>query len=294
MTELWGLGDLAVALPFLRTASEHLKVALLAKPHAAPLLRRFAPDVELISLEAPWTAFRGKYRLHRWPWTHLKATLSTLRQRQFTHVVSARRDPREHLFLRLSGARNLVGFPRFGSSILLGNSLPVPSDPHRATYWKSLAQHFDWDISDQVDNPTTGRHIVMHTGAAQPVRCWPRDRFEQIAAQLREHNWSVTLIDETHGDLEALIETLSTADRFIGNDSGPGHIAALLGVPTFTIFGPQLSENFAPQHPRAAWIDGASCPHKPCYDTCHFNRPHCLLDLTVDEVGSRIAAWLES
>ena len=52
-------------------------------------------------------------------------------------------------------------------------------------------------------------------------------------------------------DLDALLTKLASADRFIGNDSGPGHLAALLGVPTFTIFGPQLPELFAPQHPQA-------------------------------------------
>src|SRR5688572_5680786 len=66
--ELWGLGDLALAMPFLRAASSRARVSLLAKPHAAPLLARFAPAVELIPFVAPWTAFTGKYRLHRWPW----------------------------------------------------------------------------------------------------------------------------------------------------------------------------------------------------------------------------------
>lgn len=124
------------------------------------------------------------------------------------------------------------------------------------------------------------------------MRRWPRERFEQIASTLREHGWTVSLIDDTHGDLDKLITTLADADRFIGNDSGPGHIAALLGIPTFTIFGPQLSENFVPQHPQAAWIEGAPCPHKPCFDNCRFAEPHCLLNVTIEAVRSRVEAWL--
>ena len=54
----------------------------------------------------------------------------------------------------------------------------------------------------------------------------------------------------------------------------------------------QLPELFAPQHPQSAWIEGAACPHKPCFDHCRFAAPHCLLDLSVETVAPRVAAWL--
>lgn len=281
-------------MPFLRTASQHAKVTLLAKPHAAPLLRRFAPDVEHVSFTAPWTAFSSKYQLHQWPWNEMRATLHTLRAKHFTHAVSARPDPREHLFLCRAGASIRIGFPRAGSGLLLNRALLRPENPHRVSAWRQIAAHFDWKLAPQISKSSDGRHIVIHTGAAQPVRCWPRDRFEQVASTLRDLGWTVSFIDDTHGDLESLITTLATADRFIGNDSGPGHIAALLGIPTFTIFGPQLSENFAPQQPEAKWIEGTPCPHKPCFDSCHFDRPHCILDLTTETVSERIVTWLKA
>ena len=52
-----------------------------------------------------------------------------------------------------------------------------------------------------------------------------------------------------------LIAQIDRAGAFIGNDSGPGHLAAICGVPTFTLFGPQLPEWFAPLHP-AFGMDG--------------------------------------
>ena len=294
VTELWGLGDITVAMPFLRHASQHAKVTLLAKPHAAPLLRRFAPDVKHVPFIAPWTAFQGKYRFHEWPWSEIRATLRRLRDQHFTHAVSARPDPREHFFLSRVGASKLIGFPRAGSGLLLNRSLSRPQNPHRVSAWRQIAAHFDWKLAPQVSKESAGRHIAIHTGAAQTVRCWPQERFEQIAAQLRDLGWTVSMIDDSHGDLDTLITTLANADRFIGNDSGPGHIAALLGVPTFTIFGPQLPENFAPQQPQAGWIEGAPCPHKPCFDSCRFDRPHCILDLTTKTVSERVVNWLNA
>ncbi len=93
--------------------------------------------------------------------------------------------------------------------------------------------------------------------------------------------------------IAALLDKLDSADRFIGNDSGPGHLAALLGVPTFTLFGPQLPELFAPRHPRAEWIEGAACPYKPCSDYCRFAEPRCLLAIDVESVARRVTRWLE-
>lgn len=266
---------------------------LVAAPHAAPLLRRFAPAVTHVPFAAPWTAFTGKYRLHRWPWRELSRLVRTLRAADFSLAVSARPDPRDHLLLRLSGAPQRVGYTRSGSSLLLTTVLPAPTRPHRAEHWRGLATHLGWTLPPLEDRDSkTGRHLVIHTGAAQPVRLWPRENFAELTTRLRAAGWRVTVLDANLPTLDALLDLLATADRFIGNDSGPGHLAALLGVPTFTIFGPQLPELFAPQHPQAAWIDGAPCPHKPCFDSCRFAVPHCIRDLSVDAVHAQVTAWL--
>lgn len=292
VVELWGIGDLALAIPFLREASRHVRVSLLAKPHAAPLLRRFAPDVELLPLVAPWTAFRGKYDLLSWPWTALASAVAALRSRRFAAAITARPDPRDHALLALSGAAMRVGFSRLASGVLLTDALAAPARPHRAHHWESLAASFGWNVPPSSPPPRRGRQLVIHPGAAQPVREWPRERFEALAAQLRAAGWRVTVLDDAAPDLEALLDTLASADRFIGNDSGPGHLAALLGVPTFTIFGPQLPELFAPQHPQAEWIEGAACAFKPCFDSCRFATPHCIRALSLEQVAVRIESWL--
>jgi heptosyltransferase-2 len=298
VTELWGIGDLALAMPFLRRASEHMRVTLLAKPHAAPLLARFAPAVELVAFHAPWTAFRGKYRLDRWPWRELSRLRRELGSRNFDFGVSARADPRDHALLALAGACRRLGFPRAGSNLLLTQPLPPPAAPHRAEHWRALAAALGWALpacssSRSVSTQgTSGRRIVIHTGAGQPVRQWPSDRFDALAARLRRAGWEVVMLDDSRRELGELLDLLASAERFIGNDSGPGHLAALLGIPTFTIFGPQLPELFAPQHPQAAWIEGAFCPHKPCFDACRFAEPHCILALGVDDVWPRIETWL--
>lgn len=300
VVELWGLGDVALALPFLQTASAHAAVTLLAKPHAGPLLRRFAPAVAHVPLIAPWTSFSGKYRLHRWPWRTLRNTLAHLRSAPgFDLGVSARPDPRDHALLTLAGVRRRLGFPRVSSRLVLNTALPHPPRPHRAEHWCALASALGWPLPPPPPrraSSAASRRIVLHTGAGHDVRRWPADRYAELAGRLRGVGWSVHVLDEpppsaNPAELDALLQALEGAAAFIGNDSGPGHLAALLGVPTFTIFGPQLPGLFAPQHPRAAWIEGAPCPHKPCFDACRFAEPHCIRTLTIDDVWARIAPW---
>jgi ADP-heptose:LPS heptosyltransferase len=294
VVELWGLGDLALAMPFLRAASRSRKVTLLAKEHAAPLLERFAPDVEHVTLAAPWTAFRGKYVLHRWPWARLAGAVGALRSRKFTAGVSARSDPRDHALLALSGARNRLGFARQGSGVLLSRSLAPPTDPHRAARWTALAACLGTEIEAPIPATRTGNRVLIHAGAGQPVRLWPRDRYEQLAATLARDGWAPEIIDDTYTGVAELLSKLDSADRFIGNDSGPGHLAALLGVPTFTVFGPQLPELFAPRSTRAAWIEGGPCPFKPCWDSCRYPEPHCILSIGTEAVATRVAAWIKA
>jgi heptosyltransferase-2 len=287
-------------------------VTLVTRSQWAPLIDRFCPGVALVPFNAPWTAFSGKYRLLAWPWRELRALLRNLRARRFAAGVSARCDPRDHLLLRLAGADRRIGFPRAGSAVLLTATLAGGRMLHRAQAWQQIARHLGWEsppaAGARLHPVGTDAPVVLHSGAGRPTRLWPLERLAELALRLRRAGRTVRVLcdsgqlgewrrlgeggAEAPADVGALLDALQSAARFIGNDSGPGHVAALCGVPTFTIFGPQLPSLFAPVHPQAAWIGGAPCPHKPCFDSCRFAEPHCIRHLTSEEVWSRIEPWL--
>ncbi|HTX65321.1 MAG TPA: glycosyltransferase family 9 protein, partial [Opitutaceae bacterium] len=309
--ELWGLGDLALAVPFLREAARHTDTTLVTKPQWAPLVETFCGNVALVPFVAPWTAFTGKYRLRSWPWRELFALRRTLRARRFDVGVSVRPDPRDHLLLLLAGARRRVGFPRAGSSLLLSTRLEDGRTLHRAEAWRRLAATQGWTVpasAGRLRPSAPGAPIVLHSGAARPTRLWPLDRYADLAGRLRRMGRTVRVHCDagqlaawralgeagatTPADPQALIDAVADAAAFVGNDSGPGHVAALCGVPTFTIFGPNLSARFSPVHPAAAWVDGHDCPYKPCRDYCRFPSPYCLDGITADEVWPKLEAWV--
>ena len=297
--ELWGLGDLAIATPFLQAASEKFAVTILAKPYARDLANHFWPEVKVVPFVAPWTAFRRKYAVWNWPWGKLLGLLK-LRKERFEAGVSVRWDPRDHVLLYLLGSGKRIGFPRLASQVLLTQALPPPSiKAHRYEYWLALGAALQLEMPKREQLASRPKAvsdiIVIHSGAGQQVRVWPLERYRAMVQRLRALNYTIVVACDAGqqswwrkageenlampGSVSELITLLERSAAFIGNDSGPGHLAAILGVPTFTVFGPQLSEWFAPLHPAAQWVDGSPCPYKPCSDYCRFSSPKCLLEL---------------
>lgn len=306
------MGDLVIATPFLQAASQICEVTLLAKPYAKDLQRRFWPEVRVIPFIAPWTAFRRKYRLWAWPWGEM-IRLRRLRRERFDLGLSARWDPRDHLLLRLLGVRRRLGFARLHSQSFLTEALPRPHPAaHRYENWRVLGGAVGFQLPErgrlEIVSRKPSRQILVHTGAGQPVRVWPLERYRNLVGRLRQEGYEVKVAcdpDQRGWWLEAgeeavstprtvseLIEALDPAAVFIGNDSGPSHLAAFCGIPTFTLFGPQLPEWFAPLHPAAEWLEGKPCPYKPCSDYCRFPAPYCMVWSTEVEVWDRVSAFI--
>ncbi len=313
--ELWGLGDLAIASRFINAASELYEVTVLAKPYAHDLQQALWPQAKVISFVAPWTAFRGKYRLFRWPWKQLLKLSLQLRKEKFDFAISGRWDPRDHGWVRVCGAKKCIGFPRSGSKHLLHQHLPLPGKKaHRYDQWRLAGEAInielpDWRSGNRHPNQTRSiKKAIVHTGAAQPVRVWPLDKYLGLINFLEQQGLGVDLICDADQvswweknnrqsklpqSVSELIELLKTGDIFIGNDSGPGHLAAALDLPTLTIFGPQLTEWFRPAHPQGMVVEGKDCEYKPCFDSCRFETPHCMAGVTFDEVKQTTQSFLD-
>ncbi len=198
IVELWGLGDLAIATPFLRAAAEKFDVTLLAKPYALELQPRLWPEVQVETFTAPWTAFKHKYHFWRWPFWDMVRLRRRLAAEHFDFGLSARWDPRDHLLLKIFGVRNRLGFPRLGSGIFLTRPLARPHpEAHRYESWRVLARELGLDLPprEKISIPAgrDGGTVLIHTGAGQPIRVWPLEHYRQLAARLRRKNFRVQI-----------------------------------------------------------------------------------------------------
>ena len=94
-------------------------------------------------------------------------------------------------------------------------------------------------------------YAVIHAVAATPEKTWAAEHFLAIAAHLAQSGLSPVFIGAGDDDLapfrqfrtlqsslSEIKRLLTSAALFVGNDSGPAHMAAAFGVPSIVIFGP--------------------------------------------------------
>jgi ADP-heptose:LPS heptosyltransferase len=123
---------------------------------------------------------------------------------------------------------------------------------------------------------STGRShdgdVVVHPGSGSREKCWPVERFLKVIERLRRsrkevrvllgevelERFSVSEVKALEGAASVrrpgtyieLFNELRTASLFIGNDSGPSHLAGVMGLPTVALFGPTDPAVWRPLGPR--------------------------------------------
>lgn len=181
--------------------------------------------------------------------------------------------------------------------------------------------------ADLLDGAGLGVHaplVALHPGASKAPRAWHAERFGLLARRLIEGAGARVLLLGGPGDADLLRQVASGAPPsgillpdpvpsirltaalmarchlFIGNDSGPMHLAAAVGVPTLGIFGPGDPRRTAPVSARApVTVLSRRYPCAPCrqdfFRECTpgpAGKPFCLEEINVDEVEAAAIALL--
>ena len=108
--------------------------------------------------------------------------------------------------------------------------------------------------------PDRPPYVVLHPFASAPDKAWPRERFVLVAARLQAQGLQPMILAGPADDAAPFApfevlknapprdvkNVMSGAALFIGNDSGPAHIAAAFGVPVVVLFGPSNPVTWAP------------------------------------------------
>jgi ADP-heptose:LPS heptosyltransferase len=114
-------------------------------------------------------------------------------------------------------------------------------------------------------------HCVIHPVAATPEKTWRADGFLAVAEYLKGHGMETVFIGAAGDDLSPfggfrtvagarlseIKALLAGAALFVGNDSGPAHMAAAFGVPSVVIFGPSDPAIWGP------WRTASEVVHNP-------------------------------
>ena len=126
--------------------------------------------------------------------------------------------------------------------------------------------------------------MVIHPGSGGRHKCWPLERFgalisalskrgQQVRVVLGEvesESWPTRVLEtwlrqydaEQVESLDRLHEILKDAAAFIGNDTGPSHLAAAMGLQTIALFGPTSPLLWSPLGPAVRVL----APRRPTND----------------------------
>ncbi len=110
------------------------------------------------------------------------------------------------------------------------------------------------------------KRVVIHPTSSRPGKNWPRTKFLKLIEKLKQLGYEPVLIVSPQekkdwpeaplfSSLDAMARFVCESGYMIGNDSGIGHLASCLGVPTLSLFKNERSADFW----RPAFAPGVVC-----------------------------------
>ena len=236
----------------------------------------------------------GKYRLDR----SMQRVLKKLRTIFKDSKPAVRRS--RPLFLAYSEHEVEINL-----DVLRSGDIPITS---RKTVFNVLSKEQAWAKSflSELGIDASKPIVAIHPGSPVPLKRWPAERFAKLADILIERKTQVLflggadekqLVEEIQSqmrynsaniagrtNLQQLGAVLQNCHLFIGNDSGPMHIAAAVGTRVIGLFGPGSPQRFGPFGDNCTSIrKKPDCP--PCMkEKCRFGEEGCIVEISVEDV----------
>ncbi len=244
MIRLRSLGDCVLTTPALALLKQHrpdLKISVIVEPRFAEIFAA-NPDVDE---------------------TRDSMTRADL-------VLNLHGGTRSMVLTALSRAKLRTGFAHHRYSFVYSHKIPTAQEILGVSRRVHTAEHlasavFSLGVPQQeiprarlfADPPPDRRpYAVIHPFASAPGKAWPAARFIEIAKNLNlEPVFLAGPVDDlepfakfqtSRESLRVTKSLLSGASLFIGNDSGPAHIAAAFGTPVVVLFGPSDPVTWSP------------------------------------------------
>jgi ADP-heptose:LPS heptosyltransferase len=159
--------------------------------------------------------------------------------------------------------------------------------------------------------------VALSPGAGSPRRIWPIERYVEVGRWLVDRGARLVVVggpgDEGRGEqlrriggdvidltnratVRETAAVLARCSLFCGNDSGPMHLAAAVGVPIVEVSCHSvIGDDLHPNSPKrfGPWgvpnrVVQPETPEHDCAAGCRLDVPHCILNIRVDSVIAAI------
>lgn len=250
------LGDNVVFLPVVQSlvaAHPDWRIVVLTSPTAARLYEVCCPQVELRVFET--AKFNGTWRQ---PWRLMQMVAQLRGLKPDACLLGDDQGNVAHLLARLSGAQVCVG-PQTSHvrlNALLQQRIAMEETEAVASHnWRIARSKFELpEVMPAPDLSAFGSDasgaIVIHAGASREYQRWPMKNFVELANRLAKTQavrWITQADDAGLSDavqrvktksLDELVRLIAGAKLFVGNNSGPIHIASACSTPGVILIGP--------------------------------------------------------
>jgi predicted lipopolysaccharide heptosyltransferase III len=242
----------------------------------------------------------------------------SLVRRRFDLVVNLHGGPTSLTYSLLArGPR--IGFEQFQYNRLYQGLLPSP-DPKIHSVEATMAA-FQWlgvqretppplryDGRPQRMSPMLGAvrnpYVVIHPAALMETKRWEARKFAELARSLQNLGLSIVLtcgpgeessVAEVSKDVPSpqillglgipeLAELIRGAKLYVGNDSGPMHLAAAVGTPIIALWGSSDSRRWRPWSAEHVVVQNPfECNPCPGYRCLVAPTPLCIESVTVEQ-----------
>lgn len=264
------IGDLVLALPAImavRRNAPQATIELLGHPALLPLLegRGLVDRVETLDSLPLYHLFQGEIPESLWErLTSFDVIISWFGSGNDTYRQTLNRLP-----VRTLVARSIPpeGCKLHATDYLIATLEPLGITTEERTPRLALTES-ERQRADRLlgcIGGGTGPLAALHPGSGSPRKCWPAERFAELALALLDREMTVVIIEGPADEdaVEAifsrtarasgthalhrlvrlrqvsLLDVAAILDRsavYIGNDSGITHLAAAVGAPTLAIF----------------------------------------------------------
>jgi ADP-heptose:LPS heptosyltransferase len=148
-------------------------------------------------------------------------------------------------------------------------------------------------------------YAVIHPATIMATKRWDAGRFANVARELAARGLTIAVTagpgEEQHAievarqldgtvimlglTIPELAELIRGSQLYIGNDSGPMHLAAAVGTPVVAVWGSSDSRRWRPWAPRYRVVQNPfECNPCPGYRCLVAESPLCIESVTVEQV----------
>jgi lipopolysaccharide heptosyltransferase II len=317
---LAGIGDVVMASALarrLRDVAPTAHIAWLCGTTAAPLVEQFADVDEVIAVNERGLLTGDTIQRFQ----ILPALVRRLRAGRFSRVFLLHADIRYRVLTTpLTGvvvvsqsSRNAHGAMNPVPGRYMGDEFARLMDglEHRGP----IVGHFPLGRLKTVTRTDIGdtRRIALVPGGARNVlresalKRWPLEHYADLARRLANDGCEIILLGNTEDawvrsqfadaqttdligrtTIPEMMRVLADCDLVVSHDTGPMHLARLVGAPLIALFGPTMPAQFiVPDELTTVLWGGEHLACRPCYDGREFaacNDNQCISSIGVDVV----------